>query len=477
MFAAPAGFSRHSLSLWPQPSLSVGSCSARHLMKNLAYTRRPAPYSFQTLFIGSRRGTISTWPPNPGRCFTFGRLVSRNSSTSLVWPLLLITSWYWKSRRTTILCALSATSLIYSSIASFHDPVAAFYSPLSRLWELGAGGILASRNIKVRYPEIISLLGVTIIVIAGSTMTSQMVFPGLLATIPVGGTAMVIVGRSRLLSWRPLVALGLISYPFYLWHSPLLSFAAILNFHTELAKALVVVASGFLAWLTTRYVEYPIRFGILRSRGAALSLAGTLAVSLGAFLIFYFSGVPQRYPEEIRPVLATKDEQYLGPARRGLCWITYEEKFKDYAPECREGETLVWGDSYSAMLVTGLPKPYAQFSHDRCQPLLIGGEDPCALENAAVADEILRLKPKRVILFGRWQLLGANWLSDPKLNEALRQTLKKLRSGITDVILVGPAPEWWPNLRMWFSDFGNGPAKYRTGLRYPRIITRQPTSR
>lgn len=84
--------------------------------------------------------------------------------------VLLITSWYWKSRRTTILCALSATSLIYSSIASFHDPVAAFYSPLSRLWELGAGGILASRNIKVRYPEIISLLGVTIIVIAGSTI-------------------------------------------------------------------------------------------------------------------------------------------------------------------------------------------------------------------------------------------------------------------------------------------------------------------
>src|SRR5208282_803264 len=72
----------------------------------------------------------------------------------LVWPLLLILLRRWKAQTTATLCALSVMSLIYSSIASFHDPIAAFFSPLSRLWELGAGGILASRRVEVRYPEI-----------------------------------------------------------------------------------------------------------------------------------------------------------------------------------------------------------------------------------------------------------------------------------------------------------------------------------
>src|SRR5208282_2121208 len=145
------------------------------------------------------------------------------------------------------LCALSVMSLIYSSIASFHDPIAAFFSPLSRLWELGAGGILASRRVEVRYPEIASFLGLMLIVGAAFSLTDHSVFPGLLAIIPVGGTAMVIAARSRILSARPFVALGLISYPLYLWHWPLLSFAASLDFHTELARGVVVAASGFLA--------------------------------------------------------------------------------------------------------------------------------------------------------------------------------------------------------------------------------------
>jgi peptidoglycan/LPS O-acetylase OafA/YrhL len=64
-----------------------------------------------------------------------------------------------------------------------------------------------------------------------------------------------------------MVALGLISYPLSLWHWPLLSFAATEGVDTAWVKMAIVAASVLLAWLTTSYIEYPIRFGRLRSRG------------------------------------------------------------------------------------------------------------------------------------------------------------------------------------------------------------------
>jgi hypothetical protein len=293
---------------------------------------------------------------------------------------------------------------------------------------------------------------------AAFALTSASPFPGLLAMIPVIGTTMVIGAGSRVLGLRLLVSLGKISYPLYLWHWPLLSFVAICNIESGFMNAAVVLASVVLAWLTSRYIEYPIRFGGLRPRGAAISAAGMLTVSLGAALIFYSGGLAVRFPAEIRPALATKYE-FRGPSRTGRCWLDGDRNFDEYARECRDGEIVVWGDSMAALLATGLPKPYAQFTRGGCLPLLAGFADLCAKSNASIADEILRLKPRRVILFGQWMKI-ANWQSDPA-KESLRNTLHKLRSGIDDVILIGPSPAWQPSLpevvfKFW-SEFGTLP--------------------
>jgi hypothetical protein len=107
----------------------------------------------------------------------------------------------------------------------------------------------------------------------------------------------------------------------------------------------------------------------------------------------------------------------------------------------------MWGDSYSALLATGLPKPYAQFSRDACLPLLaIDGPGQCAHSNVTVADKIVQLKPRHVILFGAWLHASPfeNWQADPKITGALRATLRRLRADIDDVVLVGPSPSWLP---------------------------------
>jgi SGNH domain (fused to AT3 domains) len=349
--------------------------------------------------------------------------------------------------------------LIYSSIAAFYQPAAAFYSPLSRLWELSAGGALACVRVNVRYPTVASSVGLILIVGAALTITGTSPFPGLLAAIPVAGTAIVIAAGSRMLSRPWPVAVGLISYPLYLWHWPLLSLAATRNGEIgSLAKTAIVAISFVLAWATARYVEYPIRFGVLRPRGAMLSASAVFAVSLVAMVIFHAGGLPVRYPPEIRPVLATMGYEFRGPARVNRCWFAQDRSFESYEAECRAGHILVWGDSYSALLATGLTRPYAQFSRDACLPLLSAEEAECAKSNAAVMREILRLRPRRVILFGAWHSHSTNWQRDPKWNESLQRTLHELRSGIDDVILLGPSPRWPPSLpvvvfRFW-SKFG-----------------------
>jgi peptidoglycan/LPS O-acetylase OafA/YrhL len=220
----------------------------------------------------------------------------------LVWPcLLLLLVRRLRIRPAPVLITLSVISLFYSSIAAFHDHAAAFYSPFSRMWELGAGGILASLRINTRYPETFALAGFIAIVSSAFALSDASTFPGLLAVVPVAGTAMMIVGRSHILAKPPFVGFGLISYPLYLWHWPLLVFVAALDFHTELAKAIAIGFSIVLAWLTTRYVEYPIRFGSWRQGGLAISAAAIAAICMAGLVIFASHGVPQRYQPTSSP--------------------------------------------------------------------------------------------------------------------------------------------------------------------------------
>jgi hypothetical protein len=307
--------------------------------------------------------------------------------------------------------------------------------------ELGAGSILASRRIEVRYPETLALLGFVAITTAAFILSGATPFPGLAALVPVGGAAMMIAGRSRILAKPPFVAFGLISYPLYLWHWPLLVLTAALDFHTELAKAIAVVFSVILAWLTARYIEHPVRFGSWRQSGLAVSAAAIVAACIAGLVIFEFRGVPQRYPADIAAVLDAADFQYPP----GQCWIHNDADFSTFNPQCRDGAILIWGDSYSGALATGLPEPHAQFSRNACLPLLTEGTDECAKSNVKVVAEILRLKPQRVILFGRWLYQVTNWQSDSSLDQPLRDTLHRLHSGVDDVVVIGPVPLWIPS--------------------------------
>ena len=154
-----------------------------------------------------------------------------------------------------------------------------FYLPVTRFWELLIGSILAyvthympelkSRLIASdRISNILSIVGIIFIVIAVFAFKPSRHFPGVRALLPVLGCAFLIVaGQSatcnrKLLAGKRMVAVGLISYPLYLWHWPLLSYAIIINGDTPplLLRLLLVAISFLLAWCTYVFVEKNIRF-------------------------------------------------------------------------------------------------------------------------------------------------------------------------------------------------------------------------
>lgn len=232
----------------------------------------------------------------------------------LVWPLLLMLVFARRINLIFVILLIAIGSFVINVYSTDRFPTAAFFSPASRFWELLCGAALAcfSREgalgklnisgflfLKYAAPNSLlrnaqSWLGLVLIVFALLLMNENRSFPGYWALLPVLGAVLIIGAGSdcwlnrKVFSSGLAVWFGLISYPLYLWHWPLLSFGHIVNMgipHRDFRMAAVVV-SIILAWLTFRYVESFFRtkktasFSKLRTLGVAMvAVAG-----LGLFL-------------------------------------------------------------------------------------------------------------------------------------------------------------------------------------------------
>lgn len=199
----------------------------------------------------------------------------------LFWPLLL-----WVSRRIRaplplVIGGLGVASFFLNIGCLAVDRSATFYFPLTRLWELASGGFLAwlyqsgrwekftSENpwLEGDVPDVLVAAGLALIFLGAILITKSDPYPGWWALLPTTGTLLAIVGgpssnlSRRLLSLPALVGIGLISYPLYLWHWPLLVMGKILSPVplSDLSRFALLSGSLPLAWATYLLVELPIR--------------------------------------------------------------------------------------------------------------------------------------------------------------------------------------------------------------------------
>ncbi len=159
--------------------------------------------------------------------------------------------------------------------------------------------------------------------ISVALFTSEMRFPGWLALLPVAGAVGIILAgpeamvNRMVLSNRVVVFVGLISYPLYLWHWPLICYAYIIRAGrppTHLMAAALVAASFLLAWATYRFVEHPVRFGVHRHRRTVIVAVCVAALSACGLAVWIDGGVSERFP-------ATLDIQKINAAKLD---VTYQ---------------------------------------------------------------------------------------------------------------------------------------------------------
>lgn len=227
----------------------------------------------------------------------------------LLWPLLLLLFKRIPRWSLHLLLLLIASSIGYSFWLVFTGDLARdFYSPLSRSWELLLGASLAialmnNPRLARAWRNPAGWWGLTLVVGAAFFFDKDMAFPGYWAIIPVTGAVLVLLAgmnsglNSVWLASRPLVVIGLISYPLYLWHWPLLSFARILASQTPSAEVrIALLAMSFvMAYLTYRFVEKPIRFGQRYPRAVMWLSAWMVAVVLMSHAINRLDGLKFRH--------------------------------------------------------------------------------------------------------------------------------------------------------------------------------------
>ncbi|MBI2235352.1 MAG: acyltransferase [Magnetospirillum sp.] len=202
----------------------------------------------------------------------------------LAYPLLVWTVWRLRANLLAVVTVVALASLALNLANVGSDPVRTFFFPDTRAWELATGALLAGlclarpgpigdrlkrRVFALQLGDVISVLGLLMIAASAFGFSRDSLFPGWRAIPPVAGAGLLILAgpdawvNRKLLARKVMVGIGLISYPLYLWHWPLLAYTRIAEFGLppREVRAAAVVLSVLLAGLTYALVERPIRFG------------------------------------------------------------------------------------------------------------------------------------------------------------------------------------------------------------------------
>ena len=358
----------------------------------------------------------------------------------IVWPMLLWGARKLKGSYFSVALALFVISFLdnlYQTtlLRVLNDPARLFYSPETRSWELLCGALLACCPSAfcqtARAKNLVSAAGLGLL-IASTFLATYHNYPGVQALLPVAGCVLLIACGEQayinrtLLSNPLLVKLGLISFPFYLWHWPLLSFARIIAGSTpsSFVRLGVIIVALLLAILTYHFVEKPIRFGKRKpEKTIALIIAMALIGCVGLGI------------HDTKGIAFQNDKAVEAFNQQQFAWSHWQ-----LAPDCLEHAnisegfcvlygnpqhitTAIIGDSNANAIAPGLATLYANaedglinLGHSSCPPVRgveytdswhpsgcqesIAAEYKFVLDNPSVKTVIMGIFAKDVLVYG-----------------------------------------------------------------------------
>lgn len=310
----------------------------------------------------------------------------------IAFPLLLALIWRFGARaQISVLTCLAILSFGISEFGWRHYPAASFYLPITRAWELMIGCLCAYHVPRQRaWDGGLALLGLAAIVGSIFAFDAHTPSPSWFMAIPTLGTALVILFNRptfiahRVLSLKPVVAVGLISYSAYLWHQPLFSLTRVAMTEqpgVALMLGLSALSLG-LAWATWRFVETPFRTRRVGLPAFTTAAGATCAILVASGLALHFA---QGFPRTVFPNLDDDGDVY----------ISYNERIRsftgrDFQPG-KSPSILLIGNSFgrdiaNALIETGWldtdrlsylpidPESYGQDKNSRTEDLVASAD-------------------------------------------------------------------------------------------------------
>ncbi len=216
----------------------------------------------------------------------------------IIFPIFLAISWKFLNRQTIIilLVILTLSSLALTEWGWRNSPINNFYLIQFRAWELLIGTICAFLHFQKQPApnNLLSGIGFALVLFAIFSFDETTRFPSLLTLAPVLGSALIILFANqetiigKMLSLKPMVAIGLISYSVYIWHQPVFAFAETrfeeyLTFNVRSGLILLVLC---LAWASWKFIETPFRKTKTKTHTTtrqALKISGVSIVLLTVF--------------------------------------------------------------------------------------------------------------------------------------------------------------------------------------------------
>lgn len=391
----------------------------------------------------------------------------------IFWPVILWAGFKSRVSSLIIISLLAIWSFNINIGLTFTDKMEAFYLPQSRVWELLSGGALAwisiflkkqsaegfhiNRIVTLLCANIMSFAGAALLCYSLTTLSAESAFPGYLASLPVAGAMLLIAAGPNALINRILLAnkisiwVGLISFPLYLWHWPILSFISILtdNGASYYLKFTAVLASLLLAWLTFKFIELPIR----RKRGITyhipLLAIGMLAIA--AFSFFASARLYNHYWEnsskirlETTAAFSPKRKECHLPPHAGFEKIAACEYFDN-----TNKQVAVFGNSHATELAYALalqlkPKGVGvkHYTMSGCMtPKIVDGKYENSVCNDWQMYSVNKIANDPDINYVIVSYRVETFLFEPGYKEGFKLLIDKLSNSGKKIILVMQAPK------------------------------------
>ncbi|MGV6851466.1 MAG: acyltransferase family protein [bacterium] len=334
----------------------------------------------------------------------------------IIWPVVLWLAWKHKLNTLTITVFVMVVSFVINIKFFDSNPIETFFFPISRFWELLAGSVLAwlmfykkealssvetftnkyflsvfdSKPVMkgdIVISNVLAFLGFLLLLYGVTSIHEGLAFPSYWALIPVSGALLVIAAGSkawlnRVLLMNPvLVWFGLISYPLYLWHWPILSFLQIIigEAPNDGMKILAVFLSVILAWLTYIFVEKPIRLKSIKISNIFYLIFLVMLLGVSGFYVYKNSGLQER--SAVLAFESNLDELTRTVAKEDKClnFLGLQDSKFDYCKVGsvgKEGAIAIIGDSHAHASFPGISESLEKYdittvllANSSCPPL------------------------------------------------------------------------------------------------------------